>query len=315
MDLISDVKVALAIARTKSLSAAARELNMTVPTVSRRLDDLETKLGVRLFNRTTKGVFVTDDGNALLESGQELVEQADDFLRRGALKSKGLTGILRVSAPARFGQLYIAPLVADFLKDHPGLSLDLACTDQILNLEETGFDLAIRIGRFGQDNNIVKKIASNRRILVAAPDWLAANPLPEKIEALAGCDGLMLGSETTWKLKRSHADTGVSRLEITPHVRFRSRYGDVIRSVCEAGCGIALKSVWDVATALQEKTLVQIFPPYEQDSSSDIMMVFPSRRFVSDRVRAFASAVETSLRKTLAGSGNEGPNRRSDRKA
>lgn len=294
MDLISELKVALTIARTKSLSAASRELNMTVSTASRRLDELEEKLKTRLFNRTTKGLFLTDDGDALLIQGQELVERADNLINTSALQSNKLSGILRVTAPARFGQNYIAPVAAQIMLEHPNLSIDLACTDQIQNLEESGFDLAIRIGFFGQDSNIVRKLLPNRRILVASPQWLQLNNIPTRIQDLAGCDGLMLGNETSWKLK----STNQKCIEITPRIRFRSRFGDVVREICEEGCGIALKSSWDVVPAIKAGKLVQLFPDYQQDSVSDITLVMPSRKFVSERTKVFAEAVQTALRST-----------------
>ncbi len=295
MDLIADLKIALAIARTKSISGAARELNMTVPTVSRHLDDLEGRLRTRLFNRTTKGVFLTDGGDAVLVDALELVERADNLISQSASASEGLSGMLRLAAPARFGQTYIAPIAAEFMRVHPNISIDLACTDHVQNLAEEGFDLAIRIGRIGQDNNIIKKIVANRRILVCSPAWLSQNQIPDKLSGLSGCDGLLLGTETTWSLKNGAHE----EVSVTPHARFRSRYGDVIREICEAGYGIALKSMWDVGPSLETGALVQVFPEYEQKQASDITLVFPNRHYVSGRVRAFATAVENALRNWL----------------
>ena len=294
MDLISDLRIALTIARTNSISAASRDLNMTVSTVSRRLDDLEDKLSMRLFNRTTKGLFLTSDGDAALLEAEELVEKADRLIARGASDPGRLSGVLRVTAPARFGQLYIAPVVARFMLDHPGLRVDLACTDQIQNLEETGFDVAIRIGRSGQDHNLVRKLIANRRILVASPNWLARNDLPSSIEELSGCEGLMLGGETAWITRGPEG----KRVEIKPAVRFRSQYGDVIHDVCVAGCGVAFKSIWDVAASVKTGRLIHIFKDYEQFEPSDITLVLPRRRFVSERVRQFTEAVEAGLKDT-----------------
>ena len=295
MDLIADLKIALTIARTKSISAAARELNMTVPTVARHLNALEGKLKTRLFRRTTKGLFLTDDGDSVLVNAQELVERAEDIVSRCASASEGFSGTLRLTVPARFGQIYIAPIAAEFMQEHPNISIDLACSDHVHNLEEDGFDLAVRIGRSGQGSNIIKKIATNRRILVCSPEWLRRNLLPDTVAELSGCDGLLLGAETNWTLRNAADEEAL----VTPHMRFRSRYGDVIREICEAGCGIALKSMWDVKTCLEAGTLVRIFPEYEQRESSDITLVFPDRRYISGRARAFATAVENTLRKKL----------------
>ncbi len=292
MDLIENLKIALTIARTKSISAAARELNMTVPTVSRHLDNLEDRLKTRLFNRTTKGLFLTDDGDAVLVDAQELVERAENLGFRDTAASESLSGTLRLTAPARFGQIYIAPIVADFMRAHPNISIDLACTDHIQNLEEDGFDLAVRIGRVGQHNNTIKKIVANRRILVCSPAWLEQNPIPRMVSQLSGCDGLLLGTETRWLLKNATGE----EFSVTPRARFGSRYGDVIREICEAGCGIALKSMWDVGPCLEAGTLVQIFPDFEQKETSDITLVYPDRRYVSARARAFSTTLENVLR-------------------
>lgn len=226
---------------------------------------------------------------------QELVERAENLGSRGTTASEGLSGTLRLTAPARFGQIYIAPIVADFMRTHPNISIDLACTDHIQNLEEDGFDLAVRIGRSGQHNNTVKKIVANRRILVCSPTWIEQNPIPRIVSQLSGCDGLLLGAETKWLLKNAAGD----ELSVTPHARFRSRYGDVIREICEAGCGIALKSMWDVGPCLEAGTLVQIFPEFEQKETSDITLVYPDRRYVSARARAFGTTLENVLRSRL----------------
>lgn len=295
MDLVSDLQMALAVARLRSISAVAREMNMTASSVSRRLDDLERKLDVRIFNRTTKGLFLTDDGADILAQGRDLVEKAEQLLSRATGAGGQLSGTLKITAPARFGQLYVAPLAAEFLLKHPNVSVDLACTDQIQNLEETGMDVAIRIGRFGQEQNLVRKLTANRRVLVAAPRWIEKNGAPAEIDQLNKIDGLFLGDETVWRLK---GPDGVE-VRAKPFARFRSRYGDVVRQVCEAGAGVAFKSLWDVSSAIEDGSLVRILPDYDQFNPSDITLVLPTRRYVNNRVRTFVEMLEEMIQRTF----------------
>ena len=295
MDLISDLKMALAVARLNGISAAAREMDVTASSVSRRIDDLEKRLNVRIFNRTTKGLHVTDDGQSILAEGQGLVQNAEMLLSRATNHGDSLSGSLRVTAPARFGQLFVAPAVSRFMLEHPDVTVDLSCTDEIQNIEDLGMDIAIRIGRKGQQNNLVRKLAANHRVLVAAPAWIEQYGAPDTIDLLGQVDGLVLGTENIWHLK----GPGGVLVDIKPNVRFRSRYGDVVRQICESGAGVAFKSLWDVSAAIEQGTLVQLFPEYQQSNPADITVVLPTRRYVASRVRVFIDTLDALMKEKL----------------
>ena len=296
MDLVTDLRLVLALASLGSLAAAARESGVGTSSVARRLDALERRLGERLFNRTPNGVFLTRAGEARLAPARRIVDAADEFTRRDA-DEQGLSGLLRVSCPARFGERCVAPVVATFLAAHPDVRIELDLSDEVRDLDRDGIDVAVRIGQDAPEHNVIRRIAPNRRILVAAPQWIAAHPPVFSPADLDGVDGLMLGSATEWTLRR--ADGTVST--VRPRRRFGGRGGDVILTLCLAGLGVALKSSWEVRECVERGALAEVLPGFAQDVSADIMTLMPSRRYVPRPVRAFVAELERDLRLRLEG--------------
>lgn len=291
MDLVTDLKLVLALARLNSLAGAAREASVGTSSVARRLDALEDRLGERLFNRTSKGVFLTQEGEARLASARHIVDAADEFTRRSG-SDTNLSGLIRISCPAKFGERCVAPVVATFLTSHPEIQIDLDLTNEVRDLDRDGIDLAIRIGEQAPDHTISRRIASNQRILVASPSWVATHPSIFRVEDLDGVDALMLGTAIEWALCSSDGTVSTTR----PHRRFSNRSGDVVLEMCLAGLGIALKSRWEVISFIEQGTLSQILTGHIQNDSANILMLMPSRRFVPRRVRAFVLELEKSLK-------------------
>jgi len=296
MDLVTDLRLVLALARLGSLAAAARETGVGTSSVARRLDVLEHRLGERLFNRTPRGVFLTQAGEARLVAARQIVDAADEFTRVDAREAT-LSGLLRLSCPARFGERCVAPVVAAFLATHPDVRIELDLTDEIRDLDRDGIDVAVRIGESAPEHNVVRRIAPNRRILVAAPEWIDAHPPIVSPQDLDGADGLMLGSKTEWRLRVPDGTSAVVR----PRRRFGGRGGDVILTLCLAGLGVALKSKWEVRELVGRGALDEVLPGVVQDVSADIMTLMPSRRHVPRLVRVFVAELERDLRARLDG--------------
>ena len=241
--------------------------------IARRLDRLENHLNDRLFNRAPTGLFLTASGTRKLFEGRALTDAAASFVNKDG-ENGSLSGHLVISAPSRLGETLIAQAVAQFLTTHPNVSIDLHFTDLVQNLERDKIDLSVRVGTQSPDHHFIRRIVENRRILVAAPAYLARFDQVKSVTDLDAHSGLFLGRTLSWKLMKSDMTTHVAR----PKARLRAVAGDVLLTMCKAGLGIALKSSWDVRRDLAEGEIVQVLPEWQQADPSDIMIVTPSRR-------------------------------------
>ncbi len=285
-DRIGDLGLFLRVLDLGSISAAARSLDLSPAVASQRLKRLERALGVRLLHRTTRRLHPTPEGIALAEQGRELVEDLEALtsgLRRSATE---VSGTLRVTTSASFGRLYISPLLPEFLLAHPRLRVSIDLSDQTIDLVSAGYDLAIRIGALDDSTLVARRLASNRRVLCASPEYLRRHGVPRTPADLARHECILLsgsqGRQDTWRLRdRQGQDTVV-------HVqgRLESNFGEVIRDAAVAGLGIALHSTWHVCEDLHAGRL-QVVLPDHAIADSGIYAVMPQRRMVPPRVRAF----------------------------
>jgi DNA-binding transcriptional LysR family regulator len=297
MDRMGDLNLFLRVLDLGSISAAARSLDVSVAVASQRLQRLEQTLGVRLFHRTTRKLRLTTEGEALVEQGRALIEDLE-ALTGGLQKAAGeVTGTLRVSLPASFGRQYISPLLPEFLSLHPRLKLNVDLSDAMRDLSSEGFDLAIRIGAMRDESLVARRLAPNRRMLCASPDYLRRRGVPSKPEDLADHDCLMTVSEKrqqdVWKLRK----VGGKEISVRVRGRLQSNLGEVIRDAAIGGLGIALHSTWHVCEDLRAGRLQVVLPDYALPESG-IFAVMPQRRLIPARVRAFADFLAERFERT-----------------
>jgi molybdate transport repressor ModE-like protein len=287
MERLGDLNLFLRVLDLGSISAAARSLDLSVAVASQRLKRLEQSLGVRLLQRTTRRMRLTPEGAALVAQGRALIEDLDALTGGLQKAASEMSGTLRVSLPASFGRQYISPLVPQFLARHPRLRLHIDLTDQTRDLVSEGFDLAIRIGALTDSSLVARRLAPNRRVLCASPDYLQRRGTPQAPEDLAAHDCLLLvGSRhanDTWTLR------GRAGKDVTVRVRGRleSNLGEVLRDAALAGLGIALHSTWHVCDDLRAGRL-QIVLPDHRPADGGIYALMPQRRLALPRARAFA---------------------------
>jgi DNA-binding transcriptional LysR family regulator len=267
-----------------SLSAAARELGLSPALISRRLAALETRLGVRLINRTTRSLHLTEEGTSYYEACSRVladVEEADASASAGRVEPRGA---LRVALPASFGHLHVAPLVPRFAERYPRIQLALSLSDRNVNLIEEGYDLAVRIAHLEESSLSARRLAPNRRVVCASPEYLERHGTPRTPEDLARHNCLITNEfSTSWDYKDPDGRAG--------SVRVSGNYAcdnwEVLREWAVAGLGIALKSTWDVHRLLAEGSLVEVCPGYAFHSDVAIYAVYPSRRFLPAKTRVF----------------------------
>ncbi|MCA0394271.1 MAG: LysR family transcriptional regulator [Proteobacteria bacterium] len=286
MDRVGDIALFLQVLDQGSISAAARQLDLSVAVASQRLQRLERDLGVRLLHRTTRRLHPTPEGLALAQDGRALVEELAQLGAR--LKQRGgeVAGTLRVTASASFGRQYISPLLPRFLAAHPQLRVSLDLDDRMVDLVGAGYDLAIRIGQLDDSSLVSRRLAVNHRVLCASPDYLARRGEPRTPADLADHDCVLLtgrdGRQDLWRLT---APDG-SPVDVRVRGRFESNYGEALRDAVLAGMGIAIHSTWHVHRDLQAGRLRALLPDWPVPASG-IHAVMPGRTLVPLRVRAF----------------------------
>jgi molybdate transport repressor ModE-like protein len=286
MERLADIALFLKVLDLGSISAAARNLELSVAVASKRLQRLEETLGVRLLHRTTRRVRATTEGTALATQGRALVEDLEALtagLRRGGTE---IAGTLRITTSPTFGRLYIAPRLPEFLLQHPDIKLSIHFSDEVVDLVAAGFDLAIRVGQLDSSGLIARRLATNRRVLCAAPTYLKKHGRPERPTDLEKHRCLLQvgaqGKPVAWRLR------GPSGREIAVPVNayLESNLGESLRDAAVAGLGIALHSTWHIRDDLRAGRLQIVLPDYPVPDTG-IYAVMPQRRLTPPRVRAF----------------------------
>ena len=291
-DALHEMAVFARVVAAGSLSAAARELSLSTAMVSRRLAALEARLGVRLLHRTTRSLHLTDEGATYYENCARVlaeIEEADAAVSAGRQEPRGT---LRVALPASFGNQYVAPLMPRFAAQYPALKLALSLSDRSVNLVEEGFDLAIRIAALADSSLAARKLAPNRRVVCASPAYLRAHGTPRTPEELLQHNCLLAYDfNATWEYKGPDGRSGAVRLV----GRYVCDNWEVLREWALAGMGIALKSTWDVRRHLEDGSLVSLLPGYTFDTDVAIYAVYPHRRHLPAKTRAFIDFLASSF--------------------
>lgn len=283
-----DYALFAAVVEEGSLSAAGRSLKLSPAMVSKRLAALENRLGARLIQRTTRRSVLTDVGQAFYEQVVTILSA----IRQAEMMVTGRAGLpsgrLRVSVPTSFGRLHIAPWLKDFLDAYPGIALDIELTDHFVDLVAERIDVAVRIGLPPDSALTAHRLAPNRRLLCASPDYIATHGAPRDTEALRDHALLAATGQLPWQL------TGPEGLVVIDgESRVRTNSSEVVRELVLAGAGIALRSTWDIAEQLRTGRLVRILLDREGTSDVGIYAVRPRADLISPNVRAFIDFLGT----------------------
>jgi len=270
------------LARLGNLAAAARELDLTPPAATKRLAQMEARLGVRLVNRTTRSISLTAEGETYLSYATRILadlREMDDAVSSAGAEHRGL---LRVNTTLGFGRNVIAPQVSGFVKRYPEVEVQLEVTDSPIDLVESGTDLAIRFGTLPDKRLSARRVMSNRRFLCASPAYLEQHGTPKRLADLARHRCI---------IHRQNDDAhGVWRFANGESVKvagaLSSNDGDIVLNWALDGHGILLRSEWDVAKYLESGRLRTVLPSHKLPSA-DLFVYYPQRRSQTARARAF----------------------------
>lgn len=280
------VRLFVLAAEKLNISAAGRDLNMAPAVASARLAKLERKLGADLLRRSTRKVALSLEGAEFLPYAREILAQEDAAhaaLGRGNIVP---TGTLRFTAPSTFAQLYIAPILPEFLEAHPGISLDLRLTDMAFDLIQGSFDLALRNSALPDSSLKGRKLGNDRRILCASPAYLAQHGAPAHPDELASHQLIAFKEQSPLPLIAQDGATG----------RFDPRLAGCKLIVDDglsqkiatiAGAGISMNSLWSVHRELADGSLVRVLPDYEVDDQTALWIVYPKSNVLTAKVRIF----------------------------
>ena len=302
MNSLSDLAFFTVLVKQGSLAAVARELGVTPPAVTKRLANLERRLGVRLLNRTTRTMSVTHEGEIYLAEAARILVEIEELERLVSRSRAVPKGLLRVNATFGFGRKYVGPAVSDFIKRYPEVEVQLQLSDRPLNLADQAFDIGIRIGELPDARIIARKIASNQRLLCASPHYLkdhAAPTIPRDLQKQS-CIVLRENEAAygTWHLTR-----GKRQETIKVRGVLSTNDGEIALEWALAGHGILMRSEWDVAPYLRSGRLVQLLEEWTLPSS-DIFAVYPERLHLSAKATAFIDFISDRFAHHLRASGD-----------
>lgn len=267
-----------------SLSAAARAEDIAPAMIGRRLDALEARLGVKLLQRTTRKLALTNEGAAFLEDCQRILAELEDAESAVSERSARASGHLLVSAPAGFGRQHVAPLLPSFLAEQREVTINLNLNDRVVDMIGEGVDVAIRIASLSDSSLVGVKLADNARVVVAAPAYLKRHGTPRTLAELARHNCLAIsseGSQRGWTF-REHG----KNLTLKVAGNMVCNDGAVLHDWALAGKGLAWRSMWEVGAEIEAGRLRTVLDLYAAPGN-DIYAVFAQRRHLPLRIRAF----------------------------
>ena len=293
MDKLKQMETYVSVATRGSLTAAARAEGVAPAIIGRRLDALESRLGVKLMVRTTRRITLTHEGSAFLEDCQRLLV---DFANAEASVSAGgvkASGHLRITAPAGFGRRHVAPLVPRFRELHPEVTISLNLSDRVVDVAGEAYDCAVRVGDLPDSSLVSVRLADNRRLCVATPQYLQRHGRPQTPADLVRFDCLALSSDASqtrgWAFAVDAAEgqggeQGTQIVHLRPGGPLDCSDGQVLHEWCLAGYGIAWRSTWEVESDIAAGRLETVLDAFAAPANG-IYALFPQRKHLALRVR------------------------------
>jgi DNA-binding transcriptional LysR family regulator len=289
VDRIEDIEAFIEVAERGSFTAAARHLNRSPTAVTRAVADLEARLGVRLLNRTTRAVSLTDVGERFLGGARRVIADLSEIEQAAAGQGRAPRGELAVTAPILFGRLHVLPVVNEFLKAFPDVNTRLLLLDRPVDLIEERLDAAIRIGMLSDSSAIATRLGSLRRVVVASPDYLARCGRPERLEDVAAHDVVMFGGLGRW-------DFGAGMVRVTPRLTVSTAEAAIDAIV--AGLGLTRVLSYQAVDALARGLVVQVLERFGAEEIP-VHLLYPGGAHPPPKLRAFIDLAVPQLRARL----------------
>jgi DNA-binding transcriptional LysR family regulator len=293
MDKFLEMKTFAAVVDGGSFVQAADALDMSKPAVSRHVAELEQRLGVRLLQRTTRKLSLTEEGRLFYGRCKTVLADVEVAEEEITAKSVAVKGLIRVNVPVSFGLWELAPLWPDFMSKFPDVALDITFADRMVDLVEEGYDLAIRIARLPNSSMISRKLASTRLVLCASPGYLKKHGKPKHPSELADHAVLSYSLLSTGDQWNFDGPDGAVSVTVKPIMRTNS--GDTCVAAARKHKGVVLQPSFMVNADLQSGALLELMPTY-RSINFGIFAVYPTRQYVSPKVRALIDFLVKALK-------------------
>ena len=285
MDRMAGMAVFTKVVGAGSFSAAARGMNLSQAYVTKQIQELESWLGARLLNRTTRRLSLTEVGSGFYDRCMRILDAIEEARSAAGALQTVPRGRLRINAPVSFGLLHLAPAVTEFLETYPDVSIEMLVNDRVVDLLEGEFDVGVRIGRLRDSSLIARRIAPIRLAICAAPAYLARHGAPKTPDDLANLNCLeytYFESRGEWRL----LDPAGSEIAVPVSGRYLANNADVLRSTALAGGGIILAPTFLLGEDLRAGRLVRLLPDYPPPEQA-LHALYPPGRHLSAKVRSF----------------------------
>ncbi|MFK0334431.1 LysR family transcriptional regulator [Rhizobium sp. NPDC090275] len=287
----------VAIAKHGSFNAAGRSLQRHPTIVSKRIASLEARLGVRLVERTTRRVVMTDAGSRLADQIDRATAIIGDAEQKATDGAAELQGLLRVALPAAMGRLWIAPKLPEFSRRYPGLTVEIDFAERYVDLVGENFDVAIRMGTLTDSRLVARKLGNHRIVLAASPEYITQHGMPRRPSELQHHNALVYSGPVVnpnWRFTRQG-----QRESISPQGTFRCNDIWTLLEMARAGVGIVCVGEWAVTRELSSGELAHVLPDWRFDGDGGIYIVRPSSQYAPARTEAFLSWIQNDVWPTL----------------
>lgn len=277
---IQDMRIFARVAAVQNLSAVGTELGLTPGTISKRIQALEDELSARLFDRTTRSIRITEEGASFLTHVERILVEIEAARASVDDKVSKPKGKLKIAAPAGLGRRYVAPALCAFLRVYPEIEVQLDLQDRPVNLQEDGYDVAIRTGALSDSSVIAKRLAPDRHVIAASPAYIARWGRPLRAEDLSGHSCLILGDRSQWPFSKDGIETAVR-----VSGPLRSNNGELLCQAALGGNGLIQASELEILPELNSGQLVQVLADYEITSNVAVWALYPSAKHMLPRMR------------------------------
>lgn len=294
---LGDLRVFVETARRANFARAAEALDASAAWVTKRIQVLEQSLGVKLFHRSTRKVVVTEEGERIYQWAQQILDAVDGMVAEVSAARAEPRGALRICSSFGFGRNIVAPAISQLSARYPQLKIRFELFDRLVDITSEGFDLDVRVGDEIAPHLIARRLASNHRVLCAAPGYLARRGTPRTLGELASHDCLIIKERDhpfgVWRLR-----DGAREEVIKVTGPLSSNNGEVVAQWAVDGRGIALRSMWDIAPLLESGKLVRVLPEFTQEAN--VWAVYPSKLGNSAKLRVCVDWLQESLQGLIA---------------